>query len=387
MLFGRIYTDREQDKFGLLCSRFLNKTLKYVVAWKSSFTLLLISLAILFSLGIPSLAQDFPDNCVWTCTQEDVTVEYAWLADFDPCDYEPGDIVPVDVNITVRNNGASDRYCLYLWADLINLDDPSKNVEIKQLVPGGEIIPGAPGGLSTNYTLCQIDWTYGDNLILDVHLVTWVTSKSDSDNCSNTLDCGSHPSAHCGENYTLSILTGIPDLNVTKSVKFLKDAKGDIILGPPTVGDKITYEYIVTNTGNVRLMSLAVMDIRGPSPGIETPITLNTTSLLNFQDKASGFYEYTVGKNDVCSNITNYAVASANADVCGEILIASDTSETIQVPTNYTASINITKEANLSSAQLGDVIEYTYTVENTGNVNLSSIAVEDNRLGTINETE
>jgi len=41
----------------------------------------------------------------------------------------------------------------------------------------------------------------------------------------------------------------------------------------------------------------------------------------------------------------------------------------------------------LSSANVGDVIEYTYTITNTGNVNLSNITLEDDRLGTINETE
>jgi uncharacterized membrane protein len=58
-----------------------------------------------------------------------------------------------------------------------------------------------------------------------------------------------------------------------------------------------------------------------------------------------------------------------------------------KVQTEYNASINIIKTANLSSANLGDVIEYTYTITNTGNVDLSNITLEDDRLGTINEAE
>ena len=141
MLFGRTYTDREQDKFGLLYSRFLNKTLKYVVAWKSGFALLLISLAILISLGIPSLAQDFPEYCGWTCTQEDVTVEYAWLADFDPCDYEPGDIVPVD--LFGPNNGASNRYCLDVSGD--KFGRPKRILKSNSLFLGVKLSPEHQG--------------------------------------------------------------------------------------------------------------------------------------------------------------------------------------------------------------------------------------------------
>jgi len=95
---------------------------------------------------------------------------------------------------------------------------------------------------------------------------------------------------------------------------------------------------------------------------------------------------YTVTQDDVCDGWLNNTAIANGTDSCDEP-VETDEAADSSIPADYTASINITKEANLSSAQLGDVIEYTYTVENTGNVNLSSIAVEDNRLGTINETE
>jgi uncharacterized repeat protein (TIGR01451 family) len=55
----------------------------------------------------------------------------------------------------------------------------------------------------------------------------------------------------------------------------------------------------------------------------------------------------------------------------------------VTVTTPYTADLKITKEANVTTATVGDIIKYWYNVTNTGNVNLTGITVIDTRLGGI----
>src|SRR5690625_5439169 len=45
-----------------------------------------------------------------------------------------------------------------------------------------------------------------------------------------------------------------------------------------------------------------------------------------------------------------------------------------------TADLTFTKEVDLSTAELGDVLSYNFTVENTGDVNLFEVEIIDNDL-------
>ena len=153
------------------------------------------------------------------------------------------------------------------------------------------------------------------------------------------------------------------DLSITKSAN----------VSSATVGDIIKYWYNVTNTGNVNLTSLTVTDTRLGD------ITLDTYALIP-NEVAHGTKNYTVHQEDVCADIVNNATADAT-DRCGKAV--TNISADVTVTTPYTADLMITKEANVSSAGVGDVIKYWYNVTNTGNVNLTGLTVTDTRLGGI----
>jgi len=147
--------------------------------------------------------------------------------------------------------------------------------------------------------------------------------------------------------------------------------------GPVSPGDEIEYTIEVCNTGNLTVKNVTVNDsmFGNWSVGDLGKGACNTTTKI-----------YTVSQDDICEGGINNTANASGVDYCNNSVQTLEDAEW-KVQTEYNASLNIIKTANLSSANVGDVIEYTYTITNTGNVNLSNITLEDDRLGTINETE
>jgi uncharacterized repeat protein (TIGR01451 family) len=136
------------------------------------------------------------------------------------------------------------------------------------------------------------------------------------------------------------------------------------------VGDTITYTYTVTNLGELEVTDLEVVDdLLGPVP-------LETTTLLP-GESTSGTLTYTVTEADLPGPIRNVALGSATVPETGEEVTTSD-EETVPV-----AGLEVVKVADLTEAEVGDTITYTYTVTNTGSVTLTDVAVSDDVLGPI----
>jgi len=140
---------------------------------------------------------------------------------------------------------------------------------------------------------------------------------------------------------------------------------------PVRVNQAINYTIVVENTGNETLYLVNVTDDR-------LGLIEQIPSLMPGEFRT--FYaRYIVTESDLCQNIINEALANAT-DPCNKTL---QVNAAWSVPTNYTAAIKIDKWADVSSAGIGDVINYTYTVTNTGDVNLSDLKIDDDRLGPI----
>ncbi|WP_081610482.1 DUF7507 domain-containing protein, partial [Mariniradius saccharolyticus] len=132
------------------------------------------------------------------------------------------------------------------------------------------------------------------------------------------------------------------------------------------VGDVLNYTIVVTNTGNVTLSNVVVVD---PLTGLnQTIASLAPTASQNFN--------------------TSYVVTQADLDK-GEILnIATASTLTIAVKdevltiANSMPAIEVTKTADLTSfSQIGQIITYTIIVKNAGNVTLGNVIVSDPLTG------
>src|SRR5262249_54849044 len=139
------------------------------------------------------------------------------------------------------------------------------------------------------------------------------------------------------------------------------------------VGQVITYTYTITNSSNITLAGpFSVNDDKlglitpcgsGPlAPGASTSCTA-THAITQSDGNAS--------------SITNTAAASGNG--------ATSTPATATVTATQTKGITLAKGASPAAYNaVGQVITYTYTVTNSGNVTLAGpFSVSDNKLGAI----
>lgn len=88
---------------------------------------------------------------------------------------------------------------------------------------------------------------------------------------------------------------------------------------------------------------------------------------------------YAVQETDICQNILNNVTANAS-DPCSKKVGPAVDNETVN--TIYSADIRFDKVSNKSDVfvHAGDIIGYTYYVENTGDVNLTIMSLVDDMV-------
>jgi uncharacterized repeat protein (TIGR01451 family) len=221
---------------------------------------------------------------------------------------------------------------------------------------------------------------------------TYTATAADAAN-NNVINAatatGSDPAG--GKGTSAQVTTSIPETSPAPAVEIHKsasvtpssDADGVV------VGDHISYSYIVTNTGNVNLSSVAVNDPTAGSvtcPGLTAPGLAPGGSLTCTEDVA-----YQVTQSDVDSgNVTDVATATGTATVAGSPVTtppSAPDSVTTPAGTNPVVSIvksaTVTPSADQNAVEPGDKIQYSYLVTNTGNTTLKTISVSDSNLITV----
>ncbi|MGC9308629.1 MAG: DUF7507 domain-containing protein, partial [Thermoplasmatota archaeon] len=111
-----------------------------------------------------------------------------------------------------------------------------------------------------------------------------------------------------------------------------------------TIGDTINYTYTVTNNGDVTLTTVQVTD-----NNITGSITLNATTLAP-GEWAIGYLEHIVTESDLPGPINNTANASGQDPLTNMVYDEAKESVTL----TYGASIMVTKQANVTTATIGD---------------------------------
>ena len=156
-------------------------------------------------------------------------------------------------------------------------------------------------------------------------------------------------------------------INETASGILLKDVE-KMVYRP---GEMANYTFRLSNTGTARLTNIKVVD------DLLGPITMSTSE-VGPGEFAEGFAQMKVTEDMLPGPVINYAVATMQGAGQTITLNASAVFEIEAIP-----EILITKLTDVSSADIGKEVVYTFTIENTGSRTLYDVRAIDDKLGEI----
>jgi len=204
----------------------------------------------------------------------------------------------------------------------------------------------------------------------------------------------------------VDVIDAAPATTVDKVMAFAPggDVNGDTNFD---IGDTVQYTYTVTNSGNVTLQNVALTDAHdgvgaalvftnpasytdnGTNPGGPTGTLLDSSNtdftdgdwdVLGPQDVIVFTSTYTLVAGDFTAgtsadgDIDN--TATVNASYNAAPITASTDSEF--VPLDAVARFDLVKVADdTTDRDVGDIVAYTYTLTNTGNVPITAITLAD----------
>ena len=226
------------------------------------------------------------------------------------------------------------------------------------------LAPGESQDLSTTHVVTESDIVAGKYENTATAKADTITDKDGKDVTPKAEDTETIGSG------TKTIEPMRASLNVVKT----SDVAKDTLLKE---GDTVNYTVVVTNTGNVTISKVAVTDSLDAATQTSGP---GDSISLAPGAEATYTYVYTVTQQDVVAgHVQNIATATGTDPKGGEVL----KSGVVDDPTVKAApSLHIKKVADITKdAKAGDVITYTITVTNNGNIDLQNVVVTDDLTG------
>lgn len=250
------------------------------------------------------------------------------------CSIEGPEEVTADETSTYRYTGGTEGKLTYAWS-----------------------VDGTPIG--TDSDTLEVDWS---NYVPGKHTVGLKITRDYSDVVPNERD--PYRSVSCELPVNVTYTSG---LTVTKTPS----------VDTARVGTEITYTYVITNTGTIRIKDIALKDDKLG----EIKPDKNT---LRPGETATATATYTVKETDLPGPLTNNVTASGTEMQTGKPVVSAPA--TASVTLEYTASVTLDKSAAPKPAKVGDTVTYTYTITNTGEVTLKNLVISDDKIKDIKLT-
>jgi len=283
------------------------------------------------------------------------------------------------------NNAANDRCDFVTFngnAGTPTLTYKEPNAALRSFVIGPGPGSGATGQLAANEAQCIYNIgaqgspssSADDNgtVVLDypsgTHTVTLAYDESISDVTGNN---NLNPAARGGGFFAGTV--AVTDLAISLE-------KSTTITSFSSVGEVIPYSYTITNDGPLAINTNQNILIQDDKIGTFTCGTITADIPVGGTHSCTG--NYTVTAADLAAgNVTNIAVAGVGTGTqpFAERLQSNDDTVTVD---HAAPSLSIDKVANNPGPYtVGDVVTYTYTVTNDGNVNINNVAITDTHNG------
>lgn len=165
----------------------------------------------------------------------------------------------------------------------------------------------------------------------------------------------------------------------------------DDVDGYNGLGDTIEYTIAVENTGNINLSDVYITDNLTALNGDSLSLTTGPTFISNSSSSTEG----TLQPGETATYIATYVISQQAVDSGGVTISAhaaavvnenttveGSTDSPVVTTLGMTPSIQVTKTAAIADdgdgiVGIGDIIQYTINIENTGNVTLSSLSLID----------
>ena len=295
----------------------------------------------------PPTADDDTDTPIPAGPAIDLDKQAGTINDLDANGHDVGDTI--DFTFIVTNTGN-------VTLDPVTVTDPMVGAVS---CPGGPLAAAAQRTCTATYILTQADVNAGV--------------------VNNTATASGTPPT--GPPVTDDDNTSTP---VTRTAAITLDKQAgtinDLDANGPDVGDTIDFTFLVTNTGNVTLDPISVND---PAVGaVSCPVTD-----LDPGDSTTCTATYALTQLDVDSgHFANTATATGTPPPGVTPPTADDDTDT---PIPAGPAISLDKQAgtindlDANGPDVGDTIDYTFIVTNTGNVTLTSVSVTDPMVGAV----
>ena len=222
------------------------------------------------------------------------------------------------------------------------------------------------------------------------------SSPGNTGDVTDFSDNGNDNDGNIYNDFTVVETSAEASINVIKSAT-VSDVNANSLTD---AGDIITYSIVVSNTGGVPVEQLSLNDslkdgnnaalTLDSGPTFVSATTSSTSSTLAIGGVASFTAQYTIGlEASYTGSIKNQVVATAKiqgtntnvTDTSDDPNTAAANDQTI-VTIDPSPSLQVTKTAQVTDEGdgyigKGDVINYTITVKNNGNVTLTGLTISD----------